>query len=297
MKYTNNLNLKKPDQVDFYDVDDFNFNTDELDKKIGEILNAIIIASQNEAELGNDNAKMMSPLRVKQAILKLAPKPAMASQAEAEAGVDNTKVMTPLRTKQAVEKFAPLKTVNGQKPNVSGDVEILDLTPVGDVVYRPYLRAGYVKANGATVNRADYPRLVKFATDNNLWTDSPSTEPWKYGRGNGSTTMVLPDYRNRFIQGGDNAGTKNAGLPNIIGEISCKSGSAISTGNQDADNLSFSGALSNSTKGGSAHNGGVNYFNHSLHSIKLNANLSNPIYGNSKSVQPPSITLVPQIRY
>ena len=168
---------------------------------------------------------------------------------------------------------------------------------VGDVAFRPYLAKKWVKANGATVNRADYPRLVKFATDNNLWTDSPSTEPWKYGRGNGSTTMVLPDYRNRFIQGGDNAGTKNAGLPNIIGEISCKSGSAISTGNQDADNLSFSGALSNSTKGGSAHNGGVNYFNHSLHSIKLNANLSNPIYGNSKSVQPPSITLVPQIRY
>ena len=86
MKYTTNLNLKKPDQVDFYDVDDFNFNADELDKKIAEILNAIIIASQNEAELGNDNAKMMTPLRTKQAILKLAPKPAMATQTEAEAG-------------------------------------------------------------------------------------------------------------------------------------------------------------------------------------------------------------------
>ncbi len=88
---------------------------------------------------------------------------------------------------------------------------------VGDVAFRPYLAKKWVKANGATVNRADYPRLVKFATDNNLWTDSPSTEPWKYGRGNGSTTMVLPDYRNRFIQGGDTPSVVAAGLPNITG--------------------------------------------------------------------------------
>ena len=107
MKYTNNLNLKKPDQVDFYDVDDFNFNADELDKKIGEILNAIIIASQNEAETGTDNVRLMSPLRVKQAILKLAPKPAMATQTEAEAGTDNTKHMTALRVKQSILKNAP----------------------------------------------------------------------------------------------------------------------------------------------------------------------------------------------
>ena len=288
MKYTNNLNLKKPDQVDFYDVDDFNFNTDELDKKIGEILNAIIIASQNEAELGNDNAKMMSPLRVKQAILKLAPKPAMASQAEAEAGVDNTKVMTPLRTKQAVEKFAPLKTVNGQKPNVSGDVEILDLTPVGDVVYRPYLRAGYVKANGATVNRADYPRLVKFATDNNLWTDSPSTEPWKYGRGNGSTTMVLPDYRNRFIQGGDTSSVKAAGLPNIIGS----GGWGETLTSMEPDRCS--GALWINTghkRKGSGSTDAGNY------TIDFDASKSNQIYGSSSTVQPPSLCLIPQIRF
>ena len=285
MKYTNNLNLKKPDQVDFYDVDDFNFNTDELDKKIGEILNAIIIASQNEAELGNDNAKMMSPLRVKQAILKLAPKPAMASQAEAEAGVDNTKVMTPLRTKQAVEKFAPLKTVNGQKPNVSGDVEILDLTPVGDVVYRPYLRAGYVKANGATVNRADYPRLVKFATDNNLWTDSPSTEPWKYGRGNGSTTMVLPDYRNRFIQGGDSSSVKAAGLPNIVGSFYNDSNAGV---------LTIEGAFSYEMRNFPALSSNAK---NDAGSVILDASRCSAIYGASSTVQPPALMLIPQLRY
>lgn len=223
--------------------------------------------------------------------------PAKATKEDAEKGTDDNKVMTPLRTKQAVEKFAPLKTVNGQSPDDSGNVDVSDTTPVGDVVYRPYLRAGYVKANGATVNRADYPNLVSFATDNNLWTDNPTSEPWKYGRGNGSTTMVLPDYRNRFIQGGDNAKVVQAGLPNILGEISCKTSSAFSTGNQDADNLSFSGAFTNSTKGGRAHNTDVSNFANSLHSINLNANLSSSIYGSSSTVQPPAIVLVPQIRF
>ena len=50
--------------------------------------------------------------------------PPKANQTEAEVGTDDSKYMTPLRTKEAVEKFAPLKTVNGQKPNDSGDVAI-----------------------------------------------------------------------------------------------------------------------------------------------------------------------------
>ena len=267
MKYTNNLNLKKPDQVDFYDVDDFNFNADELDKKIAEILNAIIIASQNEAETGTDNVRMMSPLRVKQAILKLAPKPAIASQAEAEAGTDNAKHMTPLRTKQAIEAF--------------------DNTPVGDVAFRPFLKAGYVKANGATVNRADYPRLVAFANANNLWTTNPANEPWKFGQGNGSTTMVLPNYVGRFIQGGDTPTIKEAGLPNITGEFSAECGSwpwhdhpnsAIYQNGLISNNGGFAGSDTDDL-------------------VKFDASRSNSIYGNSSTVQPPAITLLPQVRY
>ena len=105
--------------------------------------------------------------------------PALATKADAEKGTDQSKIMTPARVKEAIEAF--------------------DNTPVGDVVFRPYLKKGYVKANGATVNRADYPRLVAFATANNLWTSSPSTEPWKFGQGDGSKTMVLPNYVGRFI--------------------------------------------------------------------------------------------------
>ena len=105
---TTSLKLNKPGYDNVADILALNENADILDSKIAEILNAIIIASQNEAELGNDNAKMMTPLRVKQAILKLAPKPAIASQAEAEAGTDNTKHMTALRVKQSILKNAPV---------------------------------------------------------------------------------------------------------------------------------------------------------------------------------------------
>ena len=105
---TTSLKLNKPGYDNVADILALNENADILDSKIAEILNAIIIASQNEAELGNDNAKMMTPLRVKQAILKLVPKPAIASQAEAEAGTDNTKHMTALRVKQSILKNAPV---------------------------------------------------------------------------------------------------------------------------------------------------------------------------------------------
>ena len=202
--------------------------------------------------------------------------PPLASQEEATAGTDNTKVMTPLRTKQAIEAF--------------------DNTPVGDVVFRPYLKKGYVKANGATVNRADYPRLVKFATDNNLWTDSPSTEPWKYGRGNGSTTMVLPNYVGRFIQGGDNSKILAAGLPNIEGIF------AFFCSSKDDMWLTPSIAKGAFSRHGSP--GGTPATWHATAStgdiytsIKFSAQQSNTLYGNSATVQPPAISLIPQIRY
>ena len=64
-------------------------------------------ASQAEAEAGAENTKMMTPLRVKQA---LDSQRAFASQAEAEAGVENTKVVTSLRVKQAISAQRPAFT-------------------------------------------------------------------------------------------------------------------------------------------------------------------------------------------
>ena len=179
--------------------------------------------------------------------------------------------------------MVPAPETNDRLRFLRGDakwVDISDTTPVGDVVYRPYLRTGYVKANGATVNRSDYPNLVAFANANNLWTDSPSTEPWKYGRGDGSITMVLPDYRNRFIQGGDNISVKHAGLPNITGTMPF-----------DFENVTGAFVIEKQPVNGSSAGSGRDWLLH------LDASKSNPIYGRSDTVQPPAISLMPQIRY
>lgn len=157
--------------------------------------------------------------------------------------------------------------------------------PVGDVVPRPFLKLGYVKANGATVNRADYPTLVAFANANNLWTDTPATEPWKFGKGNGSTTMVLPDYRKRVIQGGDMAAALAPGLPNIMGGASGGTCEGFSAG---------TGALTGTKKITSsdraAGSGGGAF------SINFDASQSNNVYGASNTVQPPAIALIAQLK-
>ena len=160
--------------------------------------------------------------------------------------------------------------------------------PVGVPFYDTYLHDGCVKLNGATVNRADYIRPAKIATDKSLWTSSPSTEPYKYGNGNGSTTMTLPDYRNRVIQGGDTSTVLKAGLPNIAG----------STYSVIAVEPLASGALdgTETLPNGYGITADVNMEN-KLRYIRFNASNSNAIYGTSNTVQPSAIVLIPQVKY
>lgn len=152
--------------------------------------------------------------------------------------------------------------------------------PIGDVVYRPYLRSGYVKANGATVQRADYPDLVSFVNQENLWGD----KPWQYGVGDGNNTMVLPNYLTRFIEGGENPEVKEAGLPNITGNFRVWKVDPCAGGAFDATYL---GGWANSSNGGSD----------SMWQVNMDASKLNRVYGLSTTVQPKSIVLIPQIKY
>lgn len=158
-------------------------------------------------------------------------------------------------------------------------------TTIGDIFYRPFLMPGYVKANGATVIRTDYPNLVVYANDNNLWTSTPNTEPWKFGVGDGNTTMILPNYLNRVLQGGDSPAVLEAGLPNITGQYYAVVGGGITV------NGAFTGSWTDSSRQTSGGNG----YNR-VHLV-VDASKSNAIYGNSDTVQPPSIVLIPQIKY
>ncbi|CAB4138431.1 hypothetical protein UFOVP330_49 [uncultured Caudovirales phage] len=91
----------------------------------GTVLSTADLATQAEAQAGSDNTKLMTPLRVSEAIAS-----DLASQAEAEAGTDNTKLMTPLRAAQAISALSTvflgtITTTSGTTQTLSG----LDLTP------------------------------------------------------------------------------------------------------------------------------------------------------------------------
>ena len=170
--------------------------------------------------------------------------------------------------------------------------DLRDGTPVGAVRGSLYLPAGYVKANGATVQRADYPRLVALANRHGLWTDDVTTNAGLFGRGDGAATMVLPNWTDRMVQlAGDGAGaTVAAGLPNITGTT--KMGfilgnlSGITPTGDGAVTVKTVDSLSNYDAGRAARS-----------TVGIDASKSNPIYGASSTVQPPAIKLIPIIRY
>lgn len=165
--------------------------------------------------------------------------------------------------------------------------DIRDGHRVGDIALRYTLRDGFIKLNGATVLREDYPRLVQWVDDNNLWTADESALGL-FGVGDSLTTMRLPDFRNRFIEGVDSNGgvVVGAGVPNINGNWQ-----ALHDGAANA----WNGAV---YMGGGANNfagtvagafGTIGYI--------LDASKSSNIYGASNTVQPAAIRLIAQIKY
>lgn len=166
--------------------------------------------------------------------------------------------------------------------------DMRDGTPVGEVRGSLYLPAGYVKANGATVQRADYPRLVALVDTYSLWTDDVAANAGLFGRGDGSGTMVLPNWTDRMMQlAGDGAGVSvAAGLPNITGELVYWGGteffgSGAFVGSGKSDQWGLGGPVTDKDN----------------NSALFDASRSNPIYGASATVQPPAIKLIPVIRY
>ena len=174
--------------------------------------------------------------------------------------------------------------------------DIRDGTPVGAVRGSLYLPPGYIKANGATVQRADYPRLAALAEAHSLWTDDTSANAGMFGRGDGSSTMVLPNWTDRMLQfAGDGIGASvAAGLPNITGSLN----NDIPNGHSLFDaHLIESGALYVKTKPSRVGITASTSVSNWSDSIDFDASKSNTIYGASTTVQPPAIKLIPIIRY
>lgn len=156
---------------------------------------------------------------------------------------------------------------------------------VGTVSCDYIVRPGWIKASGATVNRADYPRLWAWVTANNL-----TGGGGLFGTGDGSTTFDLPDFTSRMIQLSMTSGTAvAAGLPNIYGEFYSADWAAMV-------NTHVSGAFTiKSTQSSNTPSVGSN--TNQARGFRFNASVYNSIYGNSSTVQPPAITMLPVIKY
>lgn len=141
--------------------------------------------------------------------------------------------------------------------------------PIGCII--PFsgntIPVGFLLCDGSEVSKITYADLYKVIAD-------------IYGVATDTSKFKLPDLRDKFVQGANgNLGTsKEAGLPNITGKFyhdtNAKAGLSgaftyESTGRQN---------LMNDTPT----NSGL---------ITFDASKSNPIYGNSNTVQPPSVCL------
>lgn len=75
-----------------------------------------------------------------------------------------------------------------------------DSAPVGAFRSDMIKRAGWLKANGANVNRVDYPRLWAYAVANSLTTNDQTNNPGLFGEGDGVDTFTLPNFEDYFVR-------------------------------------------------------------------------------------------------
>jgi len=174
-----------------------------------------------------------------------------------------------------VNVVTPASSDDSTKPATTEWVrENAPSVPVGTIIWSAAasVPAGYLLCNGSAVGRATYPEL--FAAIGTT-----------FGSGDGSTTFNLPNLIDKFIEGGNTAGTEyQAGLPNITGTVSIH-GYGISGG---------SGSFS-------VRNSGTTVPTHTYSATgytyaDLNASRSSSIYGASTTVQPPAVTALPCIK-
>ena len=130
---------------------------------------------------------------------------------------------------------------------------------------------GGLLCHGAAVSRTTYKDLFAIIAT-------------KFGNGDGSTTFNLPDFRNKTLWGADGNLMKEveAGLPNIEGRAS-------------GVNLETPTGAFKQTTTMSNDIDGTPYYKASK--IVFSAADSNPIYGNSTTVQPPAVGVNVFIKY
>lgn len=168
--------------------------------------------------------------------------------------------------------------------------DVRDGARVGDIILRPTLRDGFVKANGATVKASEYPRLLAWVQEAGMTVTAEQykTDCSKYVYDGAQDKLTLPNATGRVLMGGEMVKSVAPGLPNIKG--------------------GFSGHLLGYQVGSTQSEGAFYVTSHSerqaegggwadMPVFNFDASKSNAIYGSSDTVQPPAITMIAQIKY
>lgn len=140
-------------------------------------------------------------------------------------------------------------------------------------------KESWLLCNGQVVSRTDYAKLFEVIGTT-------------FGSGDGSTTFNVPNYSGKFLQmdTSKTIGTNiEAGLPNITAKLSGNRGFVAS------DLLSITGAFSGQILQQRQFRGSTEI--DVLDTLSFNASLSNSIYGNSTTVQPPASIVNYFIKY
>ena len=150
--------------------------------------------------------------------------------------------------------------------------------PIGTVAWfaMPVPPAGYLKCDGSAVGRE---------TCSELFAAIGTT----YGEGDGETTFNLPNLIGRFAEGSAIPGQYiKAGLPEITAYWNIAGSAAKSVGASGAAIQNRFDTGTDYIPQGSSTN--------DLTSAGFVASQANPVYGNSDTVQPPALTLLPCIK-
>lgn len=191
----------------------------------------------------------------------------LASKAEAEAGTDTSKFMTPARVSDAIKTFAGA-----------------DLTGMIFAFAGSTIPSGFLLCDGSKVSRTTYKKLF----------DVIGTT---YGAGDGSTTFTLPNLIDRFLEGSSAAGKyRSAGLPNITGAFAKGAINDTGTSNGWAQPDSIGAFTAINVKNRYTFAVNDNIYNVG-NGFAFDASKSNPIYGNSSTVQPASLSVQYCIKY
>lgn len=172
--------------------------------------------------------------------------------------------------------------------------DVRDGARVGDIILRPTLRDGYIKANGATVKASEYPRLLAWGQESNMTVTAEQykTDCSKYVYDEVQDKLTLPNMTGRVLIGGEQVRSIEAGLPNITGLLYVISESFATNAYSAEDS-----ALYKHSTEPKRHQTPVQTDESITGTLGFDASKSNPIYGASATVQPPALSLIAQIKY